>query len=79
MSETVEMCYGDNHVFSQLGFPFCQCDKRFQPPPIPKEVPQHYGMPTTATGWVCPQCGASLAPSVQQCPNCGPKYEKLEK
>lgn len=71
-------CDGDNHVFPS-GAGFCQCGKRYVEPPIPKEIPAHYGL-TTPTGWICPKCEAVHAPDVKTCPNCGPKgYEELRK
>ena len=79
MSTALETCDGDTHVFSDNGFPFCRCGRRMQMLPVPKEIPEHYGMTRASVGWECLKCGAVYAPSVQTCANCGPKYEKLEK
>lgn len=70
-------CNGDTHVFP-YGSGFCQCGDEFKVSPIPKELAEHYGA-TTPIGWACPKCERVFAPSLVECPYCGPKHEPLVK
>jgi hypothetical protein len=31
-----------------------------------------YAPPLAPVGWICPKCGAGIAPQEPQCPNCKP-------
>lgn len=36
----------------------------------PGQAPLAKAIPSTPTGWVCPSCRASNAPTERQCPSC---------
>lgn len=42
------------------------------PRPILRDPPVWESGPAN-TGWQCPGCGRCYAPTVEQCPHCGPK------
>ena len=67
MSHLVDACTEDHHIFAK-GESFCNCHKRFRPPERDTHGLVHMG--GQPTGWVCPKCGAGVAPDQPMCPRC---------